>query len=314
MSDTELVTTDTSPQKLIPLVNSLLVKLQTFDASLSESVYTNFKRRLNELEDLLSAGTENKEQENTTGDTGDAKGSTNGDLGGYVHSATPLSPSKRNGKYVFLEELEESSKKRIIPLRDFSINSEPGHDPHAYDLDTYFSLSKKDIWRARLPWLLGLLLLQSFSATILGAFEDILNKHLIIAFFIPMLVGSGGNAGNQPGVMVTRALATGTLRGEALIRLLRKELILSLLNASAIGLTGYLRVLVQEYPSTLEAFAIGMSLWIVVFVSIFLGIFFSLILDRIGIDPAAGSAPLLTTISDLVGISILCFVATLVLY
>jgi magnesium transporter len=51
----------------------------------------------------------------------------------------------------------------------------------------------------RLPWLVALLLLQSFSAAILHAFDELLAKHIVIAVFIPMLVGTGGNAGNQPG-------------------------------------------------------------------------------------------------------------------
>jgi len=230
------------------------------------------------------------------------------------HLYLPLKKTK-GGKYVFLEEdTDLSPTKDNAPLRAFSINSnEQQSDPHAYDLGTSFTLQKSAIWKARLPWLIGLLLLQSFSANILGAFDTLLDKHLIIAFFIPMLVGSGGNAGNQPGVMVTRALATGSLNKERLMRLLRKEGQIAFGTACALGLVGFFRVLIQEYPNALPALAIVLSLWVVVFTSIFLGIFFSVTLDRFGIDPAAGSAPLLTTISDLVGISILCVVSLLVL-
>jgi len=215
------------------------------------------------------------------------------------------------------EETTERPSRNGIQLSDLAINSDPGErldrDPHAYDLETYFSLPKTAIWKARLPWLVGLLLLQSFSANILGAFDELLDKHLIIAFFIPMLVGSGGNAGNQPGVMVTRALATGTLNAERLVQLLHKEGVLALVTASTLGLIGFFRVLIQEYPRVLPALAIGLSLWVMVFASIFLGIFFSVALDRLGLDPAAGSAPLLTTISDMVGISILCLTSLMLL-
>jgi len=189
---------------------------------------------------------------------------------------------------------------------------EHGNEVHTYDLDTYFSLPATKILRARLPWLVGLLLLQSFSATILGAFDALLEDHIIVAYFIPMLVGSGGNAGNQPGVMVTRALGTGELKGDKIIKLVKKEALLALITATVIGTLGFFRVLLDPNPDPTSAFAIGFSLWVVVYVAIFLGIVFSLVLDRLGVDPAAGSAPLLTTIADLVGITLLCAISSIV--
>jgi len=188
---------------------------------------------------------------------------------------------------------------------------EHGNQVHTYDLNTYFALPYWRILKDRLPWLVGLLFLQSFSAAILGGFDELLESHIVVTFFVPMLVGSGGNAGNQPGVMVTRALSTGEIRGRVR-QLLRKELTLAFITASTLGILGFLRVLMDPHPDPKSAFAIGLSLWLVIFVAIFLGIGFSLLMDRCGIDPAAGSAPLLTTIADLIGITLLCFVSTMV--
>jgi len=125
-----------------------------------------------------------------------------------------------------------------------------------------------------------------------------------------MLVGSGGNAGNQPGVAVTRMIATGEIKGNVM-RLLRKEFLISLITASAVGGTGFLRVYIAE-GDYWSAMSIGISLWVVVFISVFLGIFFSLLIDKLGGDPAAGAAAMVTTISDLLGITILCVCSWLV--
>jgi len=216
------------------------------------------------------------------------------------------------GKYNKLDDEPEersisaTSQGALVVARD-----EHGNEIHTYDLSTYFALPFWKLSLNRLPWLVGLLFLQSFSAAIMGSFEQLLEKHIIVTLFVPMLVGSGGNAGNQPGVMVTRALSTGEIKGHV-TKLLKKELVMAFITSTTIGILGFCRVLMDPSPDPQSALAIGLSLWCVVFVAIFLGIFFSLMMDRIGIDPAAGSAPLLTTIADLIGISLLCVVSSLV--
>jgi len=220
--------------------------------------------------------------------------------------------SHEPGKYGKLEEegeersISATSQGGLVVARD-----EHGNEIHTYDLATYLTLPYWKLAMNRLPWLVGLLFLQSFSAAIMGGFEKLLENHIIVTLFVPMLVGSGGNAGNQPGVMVTRAVGTGEMKGN-IKKVLRKEFFMSLITSTTIGILGFCRVLMDPSPEPLSALAIGLSLWCVVFCAIFLGIFFSLMMDRIGIDPASGSAPLLTTIADLIGISLLCIVSSIV--
>jgi cation transporter-like permease len=274
-------------QQLIKLSGNVHAKFQLLESKikLSDTDFTKMRQRLIELdlalEQALAGGINVKEG--------------------------------KAGKYNQLEEETEegsinsvTSQGQLVVTRD-----EHGNEVHTYDLATYFNLPYWKILRNRLPWLVGLLFLQSFSAAIMGGFEKLLEEHIIVTLFVPMLVGSGGNAGNQPGVMVTRALSTGELRGKVK-PLLRKEAVLALITATTIGVLGFCRVLMDPHPDVISALAIGLSLWFVVFVAIFLGILFSLMMDRCGIDPAAGSAPLLTTIADLIGITLLCLVSTIV--
>ena len=77
-------------------------------------------------------------------------------------------------------------------------------------------LLRVPLWRMllqRLPWLVALLLFQSSSAAIMDSVESILSEHIVLTLFVPMLVGSAGNAGIQPGVVMTRALGAGECKG-----------------------------------------------------------------------------------------------------
>jgi magnesium transporter len=182
-----------------------------------------------------------------------------------------------------------------------------GETNRAISFDEYLNTPVYRLLMKRLPWLVSLLLIQSFSATILHAFESLLDKKIVLAVFVPMLVGTGGNAGNQPGVMVTRALATGQLDMK---KLLYKEFKTGIFTSAILCLIAFFRVLVEYPQDPTSAGVISITLFIGILISIGLGILFSAGLDRMkNCDPADGAAPMLTTISDLLGITLLCGIA-----
>lgn len=168
--------------------------------------------------------------------------------------------------------------------------------------------------RVRLPWLVGLLLLQSFSASIMHGFEDILESNFVVALFVTMLVGTGGNAGNQSGVIVTRALSHEREFIHAnYCRVLGQEAQLALVQGCVLAAVCFGRVLVEFPDYVWPALTIATALFVVVFFSMLLGIVFSLGIDRLRLDPAAGAAPLLTVVADMLGISTLCLVGLAIL-
>jgi len=192
----------------------------------------------------------------------------------------------------------------------------PVDEPQEQSADfnkTYFDLPLWRLLTKRLPWLAGLLILQSFSAAMLHAFEALLEQHLVIAVFVPMIVGTGGNAGNQPGVLVTRALATGNVNMRLL---LIREAVLSVSAGIILAALTFARVLLEYPDDALSAAALAVSLFVLVVSSALLGIFFSWAMHRannVQCDPADGSAPMLTTMSDLLGIACLCGLSVLFL-
>lgn len=178
--------------------------------------------------------------------------------------------------------------------------------PEAYYRTPWWRLLLK-----RMPWLIILLLFQSFGALILNRYEDLLAQHLVLNFFIPMMQGTAGNAGNQPGVMVTRALSLGQLQ---LDRLLMKELPVCAITSLVLGVVSYFRIILEYPDDPGSALSIALAMFATTVVTIVLSILCSFILGKITCcDPADGAVPLLTTVSDIVGIFLLVAIAAKIL-
>ena len=144
--------------------------------------------------------------------------------------------------------------------------------------------------------------------------SDELSTHDITVNFVTMLVGTGGNAGNQSGVIVTRALSHEREFLHAnYCRILGQEAQLALVQGCVLALVTFGRVLVEFPDYVWPALTIATALFVVVFFSMQLAVAFSLGIDRLGLDPAAGSAPLLTVVADMLGISTLCLVGLAIL-
>lgn len=182
-----------------------------------------------------------------------------------------------------------------------------------YSFEAYFEMTNFKVLKQRLPWLLGLLIFQSLSAFIMQAFEDVLHDHIVVAFFVPVIVGTGGNAGNQPGVMATRALSMEELSRKDLWRFIVKELKIAFMTASVLGVTMFVRVLAQFPHEPVSAIAIAVSVFCIIVCAVLLGIFLTVGLHRCKVDLASAGAPITTTTADICGILVLCVVSYLVL-
>jgi len=155
-------------------------------------------------------------------------------------------------------------------------------------------------------WLLGLLVLQSSSSVVLDNFQELLKENIVVTLFLTMLVGAGGNAGNQSAIKVIRGLATKKMDGSwsTAAEVLRKQLLVGLLLGTSLAAVGYLRVYLTDGDST-NAFAISLSLFLIVISSTILGTSLPFILYQFGVDPAnAGTS--IQVIMDILGVSITC--------
>jgi len=162
--------------------------------------------------------------------------------------------------------------------------------------------------RKRAGLLICLLMFQSFSSFILASYEQLLQKHSVVVFFLTMLVGAGGNAGNQAAVLVIRGLATGDITARTQARYLWSEVRMAMSISALMVCAGYLRVTAFQYSGR-DALAITCSLVAIVLSSVIIGSVLPLILHRLHLDPAHAGATI-QVIMDLAGVCITCAVCS----
>ena len=152
------------------------------------------------------------------------------------------------------------------------------------------------VWK-RVRWLLVLFVAEAYTGSVLRHYEDTLAAAVSLAFFIPLLIGTGGNTGSQITTTLTRALAVGEVRFEDLSRVLRKELAAALVLGVVMALATVLRAWTLDVEVQIGMIVAVTAASIVVW-SAAVAAVLPLVLRRFGIDPAVVSAPLITTVVD----------------
>ena len=158
---------------------------------------------------------------------------------------------------------------------------------------------------SRLGLLAGLMVVQSLSSVILARFEGLLREHLVVTLFLTMLVGAGGNAGNQAAVKVIRGLATGEVpAGGGAAAVLRREAAMGACLGAALFALAFARVMVSD-GDPVAACAIAIAAFAIVLASVVVGAALPLALARAGLDPAH-AGPAIQVIMDISGVAISC--------
>ena len=161
--------------------------------------------------------------------------------------------------------------------------------------------SVKLISRARLPWLLLGLGGEMISAMVISGYQENLRERVILAFFIPLVMATGGNSGVQTSANLIRALAVGKFDRFRARRHILREISVGILNGVLLGgLVAVILVLVHQDPRV--GMVIGLSLSCVVVVAATVGTIVPLILHALKIDPALATGPFITTSNDVLGL------------
>jgi magnesium transporter len=157
--------------------------------------------------------------------------------------------------------------------------------------------------RARLPWLITGLGGQLLAALLMSRHEASLQTYVVLAFFVPLIVGTAGSIGIQAAVVVVRELAIGHIDLLHTGRRILKELQVAFINGFLLGLLLFALVLAWRRELDLAVLLLG-SLLIVIFVAAFIGSSVPLLLHRWRIDPAIATGPFITVANDIVGLAI----------
>ncbi len=181
----------------------------------------------------------------------------------------------------------------------------------------YMDASLPYLIKKRARWLVLLFLGETLTATAMGFFATEIERAIVLALFLPLIISSGGNAGSQSSTLIIRAMALGEVRMRDWLKVFKRELIMGLLLGAILGVIGFARVTLWSTISdiygphwlllgwTVSASLIGVVLW-----GSLSGSMLPLLLRKVGLDPATASAPLVATLVDVTGI-IIYFAAAL---
>jgi magnesium transporter len=168
------------------------------------------------------------------------------------------------------------------------------------------------IIRRRFTWLLLLFLAELYTGSVLRHFHSELEKAVALTYFIPLLIGTGGNAGSQSATTVIRAMALGDIKFKDAFKVLLKELSIAVVLGLRIGLAGFLRGL--SWGSGLAlSITVGLAQLCIILWANTVGSIFPILAARIGLDPAVLSAPFVTTLVDGTGLLIYLLIAKIIL-
>jgi magnesium transporter len=186
--------------------------------------------------------------------------------------------------------------------------------------EPYLRTRLMEMLKKRAGWLTVLFLGELFTATAMGFFEQEIEKAVVLALFIPLIISSGGNAGSQATTLIIRAMALGEVKLKDWWRVLSRELQCGFMLGVILGSIGLMRILLWSTQTQiygphyfLVGWTVAFSLVGVVLWGAVMGSMLPFLLKRVGFDPAVSSAPFVATMVDVTGLVIYFSIASLVL-
>ena len=181
----------------------------------------------------------------------------------------------------------------------------------------YLRTSVFQFWRARIPWLMLLMIGATFTGMILDHFENALLRFTVLTMFIPMLMDTGGNSGSQCSVTVIRALSLGDIEFSDLLAVIWKEIRVAVLCGISLAAVSFAKILLidrlllgNDDITILVALTVCVTMAVVVLAAKLIGCTLPMLADKLGLDPAVMSSPFITTIVDALSLLIYFAIAS----
>lgn len=183
----------------------------------------------------------------------------------------------------------------------------------------YLKTGVFETFKTRFPWLLLLMVSSTFTGQIISGFESALSAFPVLISFIPMLMGTGGNSGGQSSVTVIRGLALDEIRMGDILRVIWKELQISLLCGAILAACNFVKILIidnlvfRNEVDLISALVVSLALLVIVILAKIIGASLPIFAKRFGFDPAVMASPLITTIVDALSLLIYFAFASMML-
>jgi magnesium transporter len=176
----------------------------------------------------------------------------------------------------------------------------------------YLATRVTTVFRKRIGWLLVLFLTETLTGSVIRLFSDELEQVVALSFFIPLLIGTGGNAGSQTTATITRALATGDVAFRDTLRVWWHEARVGLCLGLGMGAAAFIRALTWGSSDAL-ALTVAFAIMAIVLWANNMGSLLPLLAARLKVDPAIVSGPMMSTLVDATGLLIYFTIARLML-
>ncbi|MDQ3586285.1 MAG: magnesium transporter, partial [Acidobacteriota bacterium] len=186
--------------------------------------------------------------------------------------------------------------------------------------EPYIQVAFARMVRKRALWLIVLFLGEMLTATAMGFFEDEIERAVVLALFVPLIISSGGNSGSQAATLVIRSLALGEVTLRDWWRVMQREILSGLALGVLLGVIGFLQIAIWSAFSDvygthplLIGLTVGLTLVSIVLWGTLAGSMLPFLLRRLGLDPAVSSAPFIATLVDVTGLVMYFSIAALLL-
>lgn len=227
-------------------------------------------------------------------------------------------------KYNFLALPVVDNENRLVGIITFDDAIDVIHEENTEDIEMMAAITPTDkpymktgifeTWKKRIPWLLLLMLSSTFTSKILAVYESALGKYVVLTLFIPMLTGSGGNAGTQSSNTIIRSLSLGDIEFRDTFRVIWKELFVSFLCGITLAAAAFAKVLIVDGVSVIIALVVALTLAVTIVVAKLIGCTLPIFAKKIGFDPAVMASPFISTVIDALSLVIYFNIAAVFLH
>ncbi len=177
----------------------------------------------------------------------------------------------------------------------------------------YMRMGIFEIAKKRMPWLLLLMISATLTGSVLTKFENALLAYSVLLAYIPMLMGTGGNAGGQTSVTIIRGLSLNEIEFRDSFKVIWKEIRIAVVCGVILAAANFLKLLWFDKVGIMVATVVCLTLVIVVLLAKVVGCVLPILAKRIGFDPAVMASPFITTILDVLSLLVYFEIATVML-
>ena len=226
-------------------------------------------------------------------------------------------------KYNFLAIPVVDEEERLVGIVTFDDAMDVMEDEATEDIEKmaaitpsdkpYLKTSVFELWKARIPWLLLLMVSATFTGMIITSFEDALQSYVVLTAFIPMLMDTGGNSGSQAAVTVIRGISLNEVEFSDIFKVVWKEFRVAIMCGITLAAANFIKLVLLDRVGVMVALVVCVTLAITVLCAKFVGCVLPLLSKKAGFDPAVMSSPFITTIVDAISLMIYFRIATIML-